>query len=74
MQTTPGFQQRSQVVELLQFIFNLTLTEQETWYKLSSSNYSQFLEQTVRELHHFGLLTLQQGDQAGKKFCVNQLM
>ena len=67
--------EKSPVVEILQFIFNLTLTEPNQWYKLSSAS-EYILETVVPELHYLGLITLKKpGDTIKEgRFCINSLM
>ena len=50
--------EKSPVVEILQFIFNLTLTEPNQWYKLDKETSSDYIRMiVVPELHYLGLLT-----------------
>ena len=68
---------KSQVVEILQFIFNLTLTEPNQWYKLDKETSTDYIRETVvTELHYLGLLTQKKpGDKSSKdKFCISSLM
>ena len=60
----------SRVVQILQFIFNLTLTEPSTWYKLQAGA-SDAIKQTIKELHQLGLLTKKSPEDADSRFCIN---
>lgn len=63
------------VVEMLQFIFNLTLTEPNQWYKLTSFGNTDTIRQILVDFHHLGLITKKKpNDIMDTKFCINSLI